>query len=108
MSKIINCKCCGEHAKTSKYGLQIWCHGCNTDSYTLGYCYDCGKPIDGADDFIPRFEDRGIGSYEYWGAPGVDVNICMVDADSYCCLASIVDVDGEVVDIDSLPVPILN
>ena len=40
------------------------------------YCGACGKECDWQD------VDYGIGGYEFWGAPGSDVNIQRV---SECC-----------------------
>lgn len=44
-------------------------------------CESCGQPADCEE------VDFGIGAYEYWGAPGVDVNIQLV---STCCEAGVV------------------
>lgn len=35
---------------------------------TRGFCKNCGKEVEG------RWEDCGIGSYEFWGAKGTDVD----------------------------------
>lgn len=42
------------------------------------FCSECGKECDVIE------VDFGIGAYEYWGATGVDINICEV---SNCCEA---------------------
>lgn len=44
-------------------------------------CESCGQPADLVE------MDFGIGAYEFWGSPGVDVNIQVVTA---CCEASTV------------------
>ena len=46
----------------------------------MGTCMDCGEECD----FY--MEDMGIGSYEYWGAKGVDVHWVEV---SCCCDAEV-------------------
>lgn len=45
-------------------------------------CESCGQPSEATE------VDFGIGAYEYWGCPGVDVNIQMV---SVCCEAPMID-----------------
>lgn len=57
-------------------------------------CTSCGEPCD------PMIIDLGIGSYEYWGAPGIDVQLTVV---SQCCEAAIIDESSTHVTIDSLP-----
>ena len=44
-------------------------------------CEGCGQPAETSD------VDFGIGAYEYWGAPGVDVNVQNV---TDCCEMSLV------------------
>lgn len=45
-------------------------------------CESCGQPSETTE------VDFGIGSYEFWGSPGVDVNIQTV---SCCCEAGMID-----------------
>jgi hypothetical protein len=47
-------------------------------------CPECKQPC------TAHWEDVGIGYYEYWGAPGSDVQwVCLSD----CCEAQILDAD---------------
>ena len=48
------------------------------------YCCECKEACS------VRWEDEGIGSYEYWGAKGIDVDW---QAYSDCCDASVTDED---------------
>lgn len=57
------------------------------------YCDACGKLC------TPHFVDEGIGSYEYWGCPGVDTRIYV---ESSCCGALCVDADGNELSVADL------
>lgn len=46
------------------------------------WCEACGKPCS------IQVVDYGIGAYEYWGAPGFDIQLCEV---SDCCEAEPLD-----------------
>lgn len=52
------------------------------DDRRTGYCSDCGKEC------VAGYIDEGIGSYEYWGAKGVDIRLSEV---SDCCEAEVLD-----------------
>ena len=52
------------------------------DDRRSGYCSDCGQEC------TVGVIDEGIGSYEYWGAKGVDVRLVEV---SDCCEAEVLD-----------------
>ena len=52
-----------------------------------GTCSECGEPCAGV------WQDLGIGSYEYHGYKGYDVQWCWV---SECCEADVHDLDGNV------------
>lgn len=47
-----------------------------------GYCSDCGEPCEG------KWEDIGIGPYEFWGRRGNDVQWV---EQSTCCEGEILD-----------------
>ena len=49
------------------------------------YCEECREECQ------ETVQDFGIGSYEYWGAPGVDVQLAVV---SVCCEADVFDNPG--------------
>ena len=48
-------------------------------------CSDCKSPAEG------KWEDFGIGPYEYWGDCGTDVQMCFV---SECCEAPVCRADN--------------
>ncbi len=50
------------------------------------WCVECGEECEIVE------VDEGIGPYEFWGAPGNDIQIVKV---SYCCEAFYTDVDPE-------------
>jgi hypothetical protein len=52
------------------------------DDRKSGYCADCGEAC------MATVIDEGIGSYEYWGAKGVDIRLVEV---SPCCEAEVLD-----------------
>ena len=59
----------------------------------LGKCTECGEECN------TIIIDYGIGSYEYWGAKGVDIQI---EAVSDCCEAPTVDMVGNDITIQTL------
>lgn len=52
------------------------------DDRRSGFCAACGKEC------VAGYIDEGIGSYEYWGARGVDIRLVEV---SDCCEAEVLD-----------------
>jgi len=52
------------------------------DDMAIGYCRECGREA------TEEPQDFGIGSYEFWGAPGVHEDWHLV---SPCCEAEVVD-----------------
>ena len=59
-----------------------------------GICDECGEECE----FY--MEDVGIGSYEYWGAPGVDVQWVEI---SCCCDADVSNPEYDVPDPPDYP-----
>lgn len=53
------------------------------------YCSECGEECQG------KWENQGIGPYEFWGQKGNDVRMVFV---SDCCSADLQDEDGNEVD----------
>lgn len=51
-----------------------------------GTCTECGEQA------VGTVVDFGIGSYEFWGAPGTDIQLCLV---SQCCEAQMRDGAGD-------------
>lgn len=52
------------------------------DDRRTGYCAACGKEC------VAGIIDEGIGSYEFWGSKGVDIQLSEV---SDCCEAKVLD-----------------
>ncbi len=61
-----------------------------------GWCEECDKEC------IVKVVDNGIGAYEFWGAPGNDVQL---DVESECCNAGIYDDAGVEITLDDIPEP---
>jgi hypothetical protein len=59
----------------------------------IGKCTACGQPCEVC------IIDYGIGPYEYWGAPGVDVQLMAV---SDCCEAPAVDDTGNQITVQNV------
>lgn len=58
---------------------------------TTGICTECGQQATG------KVMDFGIGPYEFWGAPGNDVQLALV---SICCEADMNDECGNLLEYD--------